>query len=255
MHASTPPTPASQCPCLGTPPEPKPCSGELPGTPTSSPPLPEGLLPLPPQGERSGKLAACGGTTARRGLGEAGGGGRKLHGPRGVRGLHPGTPVWEVLALGRLGSCPNLGPQGPPAPAARVPFCKRGVCRQQRPLSPARRGGLPAWAVCPLPAPSRGWANSGACHLQPWGARPTLRLPPSVSLRLRWLGLKFQLLWGHPALCPTNGPSPKSRPLLKRAPIGAREKPQPASSRPPTAWGPRAGSDESTSGSQPQQPL
>ena len=118
------PTPARGPPSPG-PLEPKPHGRELagppelPGTPTPSPRLPEGLLPLAPAGGRSGSRGACGGTTARRGLGEAGRGGRggrKVHRPHGKgdsqeRGQHPSVSGHACCAHSpcRAGSQPEPG--------------------------------------------------------------------------------------------------------------------------------------------------
>lgn len=219
-QASTPPTPASQRPCLGTPPEPKPCSGELPGTPTSSPHLPEGPLPLPPQGE----VAAWRPVVGPRRVGVGGklrgeGGARRFPGPLG-EGPSPWDPDAAGAGPGEMRLLPKPGAPGPTTLCPQRPLCKR-VGWQQRPQSPAQRGGPPHVRRAHfLPRAEGGPTASGARPargLAPptLGAWRPLRLLPSVSLRLRGLGLKYQLLWGHPALCPTNGPIPKSRPLLR----------------------------------------
>lgn len=100
------------------------------------------------------------------------------------------------------------------------------------------QGGLPAHCV---PAPHR-HAETQACHHQPQGEldQPTASWP-SVGLQLRRLGLKFQLLWGHPAL---SRPSPKSQPQLRRTQVSSalmdgQEQPWPVCS-PPPSLGPRS---------------
>lgn len=66
-----PPRPASSA-VLGTSPEPNAHGGELPGTPTFSPHLPEGLLPLQPRRGRSGSLVGTAVGPRRVRVGESG---------------------------------------------------------------------------------------------------------------------------------------------------------------------------------------
>lgn len=121
------------------------------------------------------------------------------------------------------------------------------MAQRRGPREPLQ-GGLPHLLCACFRPPCTRWANPGPVTSNPGSmADPCLQL--SVSLRLRWLWLKFQLLWGHLALFPTNGPSPKSQRLLRTQVSWAREgdweKPQPTCS-------PQVRSDGSTSGSQPQ---
>lgn len=255
------------------------CSGDLPrterpqwgasrGAHLQPPPSGRTASPAVPEREKWQPGGHCGGTTARQGWGKrmmvgAGGGGRReagsSTGPRG--GLQePGRAPAHRSWPRHIGAGPSeMGSCCPPGgPGLSVPF-RQWERPQQRLLPwPGERGPMSPCKVgshtCRVPASNphaQGGPTQGLSPPTPGSmADPRLRL--SVSLRLRWLRLKFQLLWGHLALCPTNGPSPKSQRLLRTqvswARVGDREKPQPA-------CGPQVRSDGSTSGSQPQGPL
>ena len=191
-----------------------------------------------------------------------GGAGRvhRLHGVRGLRELgrqgvgDRRAPDMRVPAL--VGKRPPL----------RFPFCQMGTPTAEAAVTTHRsgphepsQGRVPAQAVC--------LRRVDLYHLQPQGAWPAHCLWPSVSLQLRWPGLKFQLLWGHPALSPTNAASPKSQPLWRRTQVSSaltrdQEKLPPASGPPPRASAseqgrigtPRAGSLRGPYGEAPNWP-
>lgn len=258
-QASTPPTPASQRPCLGTPPEPKPCSGELPGTPTSSPHLPEGPLPLPPQGEVAAWRPAAG--PRRVGVGgklRGEGGARRFPGPLG-EGPSPWDPDAAGAGPGEMRLLPKPGAPRPTTLCPQCPLCKR-VGWQQRPQSPAQRGGPPHVRRAHFLPRAEGGPTQGPGASNPGGmAAP----PPSAECQFTTQRARAEISapLGSPCSLPNQWPHPQISAPAKRtqvswAPLGAQEKSQPASSHPPpTAWGPCTGAHGSASGSQPQQPL
>lgn len=213
----------------------------FPGCPPPALTFWKGCFPCCQRREKWQPGGDCGGTTARQGLGEAEGGwnrsrGKKLHSPTGLRGLQglrqeAGMAPPGGAALVRM--CSGL-------PDLSGPFCKTAeaanMAQRNGPHKPWQ-GGFNTLCACFRPL-CRRQADLGAWPLQ-------TQEHSRVSLRLKWLGLKFQLLWGHLALCPTNSPRPKTSAPVEdtgeRALLGDQEKPQPAS----MSLGPQAASEGS----------
>lgn len=184
------------------PPARKPCASHFPGRPPPPPPSGRAASPATPRREKWQPGGDCGGTTARRGLGEAEGGWSR----GGPSELGWGRCAPMHAAGSRedgLQATSHRGPQGPHSPASGSPPAN-GHGPAEVPTGPGAQptGGPPS-------EPRKG-AGPGPVLSGPTAQRQV------VAQVAR---LKFQLLWGHPVLCPTHGPG-----------------------LPPRARGPRAGS-------------
>lgn len=208
-------------------------------------PPPSGSAASPAAPGRSGSLAACGGTTARRGWGEAaGGGGAEASRAPWGEGPSPWDPDAAGAGPGETRLLPKPGAPGPTTLCPQRPLCKR-VGWQQRPLSPAQRGGPPHVRRARFLPRAEGGPTRGPGASNPGGmAAP----PPSAECQFTtqraWAEISAPL--GSPCPLPNQWPQPQISAPAKRtqvgwAPLGAQEKSQPASSHtPPQQPGARA---------------
>lgn len=187
--------------------------GSFLGRPPPAPTFRKGRFPCRPREKwQPGGLRRDHGASGLGGSCGGRGGPEASQAPWG-EGPSPWDPDAAGAGPGEMRLLPKPGTPGPTTLCPQCPLCKR-VGWQQRPQSPAQRGGPPHVRRAHFLPRAEGGPTRGPGASNPGGmAAPPPS--PSVSLRLRELGLKYQLLWGHPALCPTNGPSPKSRPLLR----------------------------------------
>lgn len=199
-NTSTRPTPASLCPCLARPQNGNPAVR----TPTASPPFRKGCFPCHPEEEKWPPGGDCGGTTARRGLGEAGGG-------------------WNRGALRNGGrqACPRrccLVPGG----SARAAGCERDA--------KSRAAGR-AWQVDspPVPAPASlqkaGQLGGPALRPQEHGSPPASAGSVYGSSAQAEISAPLR----SPCPLPSQWPRPPNLSPGQRCPLGDQETPQPAS--------------------------